>query len=388
MIPSQRHRFDLPREVAYLNCAYMSPLLLDAVEIGQRALARKARPWTIRPADFFSGPEEARALFARLIGADADGVALVPSASYGLAAAAANLPLKPGQRVLIPQDQFPSNVHIWHSRAAELGAEVVTVAPGPDGDLGAALLAAIDERTAIVACPHCRWTDGALIDLARVGAAARAVGAALVLDLTQSAGALPIDLAAVQPDFLVAATYKWLLGPYSMGFLYVAPRHRDGRPLEQTWIGREGAQDFTRLVDYQDAYRPGARRFDMGEAANFALLPVTCAALGATARLGRAGDPGHACRPHPEHRHPCRAPRPDRRRARPPRRAFPRSRLSRPGAAGPAGTAGRGRGACQPARRLAARHAASLQRRRGQRPAVRRARGRAIARQRLKGHES
>ena len=279
MIPCQRALFDLPHDVAWLNCAYMSPLLLDAVEIGRAALARKARPWTIRPADFFEGPERARALFARLIGADAEGVAIVPAASYGIAAAAANLPLAPGATVVLAADQFPSNVHPWRAAAAAAGAEIRTAAAGPDGDLTAALLAAIDARTAVVACAQCRWTDGALVDLVRVGAAARAVGAALVLDLTQSLGALPIDLAAVRPDFLTAAAYKWLLGPYSTGFLWVAPARREGRPLEEHWLGRAGSEDFARLVDYRDAYRPGARRFDMGEAPNFALLPVACAAL-------------------------------------------------------------------------------------------------------------
>jgi selenocysteine lyase/cysteine desulfurase len=279
VIPSQRHRFDIPRDVAYLNCAYMSPLMTEVVEAGRAAVARKARPWEIRPIDFFTGPDTLRLLFARLIGADPDGVALVPAASYGLATAAANLPLGPGRRILLLEDQFPSNVYCWQARAAETGAEVVPVGPGPDGDLTAALLAAIDERTAVVACAHCRWTDGALLDLAAVGAAARAAGAALVLDLTQSAGALPFDAASVRPDFVVAACYKWLLGPYATGFLWVAPEHRDGRPLEQGWMARRGAEDFARLVDYQPAHRPGARRFDMGEAANFALLPMVETAL-------------------------------------------------------------------------------------------------------------
>lgn len=275
MIPSQRHRFDIPREVAYLNCAYMSPLMAEVVEAGRAAVARKARPWEIAPVDFFRGPEAVRSLFARVIGADAEGVALVPAASYGLAVAAANLAPGPGQVVLVAADQFPSNVYCWQAT----GATVVRVAPGPDGDLTAAFLAAIDERVAVVACAQCRWTDGALVDLAAVGAAARAAGAALVLDLTQSAGAMPFDAAAVRPDYVVAACYKWLLGPYATGFLWVAPERRDGRPLEAGWLARRGAEDFARLVDYQDGYRPGARRFDVGEAPNFALLPMVEAAL-------------------------------------------------------------------------------------------------------------
>jgi selenocysteine lyase/cysteine desulfurase len=183
-------------------------------------------------------------------------VALVPAASYGLAAAAANLPLGSGRTVVLAADQFPSNVHVWRVRAAEVGARIVAAAPGPEGDLTAAILASIGPETAVVACAHCRWTDGALVDLVQVAEAARAVGAALVLDLTQSAGALPFDLAAVRPDFLTTACYKWLLGPYSTGFLYVAPHRRDGHPLEEHWLGREGSEDFARLIDYRDAYQP------------------------------------------------------------------------------------------------------------------------------------
>ena len=97
-IPCQRHLFDLPADVAYLNCAYMSPLLKRAAEVGAEAIARKCRPWRIRVDDFFSDSERARALFAALVGARADDIALVPAASYGLAVAAANLPVAPGTR--------------------------------------------------------------------------------------------------------------------------------------------------------------------------------------------------------------------------------------------------------------------------------------------------
>lgn len=279
MIPSQRHLFDLPRDTAFFNCAQMGPLMRHVVEIGQAAVALKARPWRITRHDFFTGPERARALFAELISGEADGVAVVPSASYGLAVAASNLPLGPGRRILIPEGQFPSNVHIWRARAAETGAEFVTVAPGPDGDIGAALIAAIDERTAVVSCAHARWSDARLIDLEPLAAAVRAAGAALVLDLTQSAGALPFDARRIDPDFVVAATYKWLLGPYSLGFLHVAPRHRAGRPLEMSWMTRAGAENFAGLTTGDTGFRPGARRFDMGETANFATLPMAIAAL-------------------------------------------------------------------------------------------------------------
>lgn len=277
-LPCQRALFDMPRDVAYLNCAYMSPLLRSVVEAGEAGLRRKARPWLMPPSSFFDESDEARALCAELVGADAEGVALVPAASYGLAVAARNLPLAPGSRVVTLKDQFPSNVHPWRVAAEAAGAEVVAV-DAACADPTAAVLAAIDARCAIAALPEVLWTTGARLDLARIGARCREAGAALALDLTQSAGALVTDLSAIQPDFAVAAAYKWLLGPYSTGFLWVAPHRRDGRPLEETWLGRAGAEDFSRLVDYQAGYQPGARRFDMGQRANFALMPAFVAAL-------------------------------------------------------------------------------------------------------------
>ena len=83
----QRDLFDIPHHVAYLNCAYMSPLLRAAVEVGQRDVARKMHPWSIRPVDFFTGSDAFRALAAQLFGATADDIAIVPAASYGIATA-------------------------------------------------------------------------------------------------------------------------------------------------------------------------------------------------------------------------------------------------------------------------------------------------------------
>jgi selenocysteine lyase/cysteine desulfurase len=279
LIPCQRHLFDLPEDVAYLNCAYISPLLKAAVEAGRIAIARKARPWTIRPEDFFGESERARGLFAELIGAEADDVAIVPSASYGLAVAAANLPCPEGARILVLAEQFPSNVYTWLELAERSGGEVLTVPRPADGDWTRAVLDALDERVAVAALPHCHWTDGGLIELAAVGARCREAGCALVIDATQSLGAWPLDLEAVAPDFLVSAGYKWLLGPYSLGYLYVGPWRQEGRPIEHNWIARQGSEDFARLIDYQDRYQPGARRFDVGERSNFGLLPVSVAAL-------------------------------------------------------------------------------------------------------------
>lgn len=278
-IPCQRELFDIPDDVAWLNCAQMSPTPRSAAEAGEAAIRRKVHPWTISPVDFFTDSEIARGLFADIVNADPDKVAIVPSASYGMAIASQNLTAGPENRVLVLDEQFPSNLYAWREFANRTGARIDTVPRPADDDWTAAILARIGPDIAVAALPNNHWTDGGLIDLERVGAALRDVGAALAVDATQSLGAMPLDVCRVRPDFLVAASYKWMLGPYSLGFLYVDPKHHAGRPIEQNWIVRAGSEDFSGLVSYRDDFQPGARRFDMGERANFGLMPQAIAAM-------------------------------------------------------------------------------------------------------------
>ena len=275
---SHRALFDLPADRTYLNCAYLAPQLRSVTAAGIEAVRLKAHPWKVGVDDFFVHSERLRGLFARIVGGDADGVALIPSVSYGVGIAAANVPVERGQRIVLLDEQFPSNVYPWRERARAVGATVEHVARGGDG-WTAMLLDAIDDDVAVVAIPNCHWTDGSLVDLVAVGAACRDAGAALVVDATQSVGAHPFDVTAVQPDFVIAAGYKWLLGPYSLGYLWCAPRWRDGRPLEHNWLNRDASEDFAGLVRYRDAYQAGARRYDVGERSNFALVPMALAAL-------------------------------------------------------------------------------------------------------------
>lgn len=277
----QRPLFDIPEPVAYLNCANMSPQLRTVTDAGMAAVQHKAAPWMLRPEEWFAPAERLRALFAAVINADADGIALVPSVSYGITLAAANLEVSRGQSIVLLEGEFPSNVYAWQELARRRGAVIRTVTREATGTWTDSVLAAIRSDTAVVSVPNCHWTDGRLVDLARVGPAARCVGAALVVDASQSAGAYPLDVSRIEPDFLVTVGYKWLLGPYGLGYLYAAPRWRSsGAPLEHSWLTRAGAEDFTRLTGYSDTYRDGARRFDMGEFPQFVLSAMAIAALG------------------------------------------------------------------------------------------------------------
>ncbi len=279
IIENQRHLFDMPDDIAYLNCAYMSPLMQPAVDAAGQGVRYKAQPWTYGGSSFFTYTEQLRALAAKWINTDSDNMALVPSASYGIQVAANNLPLRKGGEILVLKDQFPSHVYPWREKAKDCGGKIVTVTRPDSGDWTKAVLDANGARTEIVALPATHWADGGYLDLETIGKATRDVGAKLVLDLTQSLGAMPFDVRAVQPDFMVAAGYKWLMGPYTLAYLYVAPEWQDGAPIEHNWMNRKGSEDFSRLVDYQDEFQPGARRFDMGEKSNPAQVMAACASL-------------------------------------------------------------------------------------------------------------
>jgi len=263
----------------------MSPLMHSVEEAGISGMKRKRVPSTIEAADFFTDVAAVRVAFASVLGAsDPDRIAVIPSASYGLATVARNAGVRRGQNVVVVSGQFPSNVYVWRRLAAEHGADLKTV-HAPAGTKGRArewnarLMEAINADTALVALPQVHWTDGTIFDLQAVGFRAREVGAILAVDGTQSVGAMAFDMAQIQPDALVCAGYKWLLGPYSIGVAYFGSRFDAGRPLEETWISRAGSEDFRRLVDYQDEYRPGALRYDVGETSNFILVPMLLAAL-------------------------------------------------------------------------------------------------------------
>lgn len=273
MIACQRHLFDLPDDAAYFRCSSTSPLLKRGCINGQAGVARKLRPWTLGVADTVGAMERVRALLAGLTDSTADDWALIPSAAYGTSTATAVLPLAPGQDVVLVAEEFPALVYPLAEKARAVGATIHTVPRPADGDWTRAVLAAIGARTAIVGLCEANWLDGAMLDLERVAAGCRAVGAALMLDLSQSLGAVPLSLRRVDPDFVVAVAEKWLFGPCRLSYLYVAPRWHSARPLESGWASRAHGSDPTKLTRYTEDYAPGARRFDVDEHFDYVALP-------------------------------------------------------------------------------------------------------------------
>jgi selenocysteine lyase/cysteine desulfurase len=281
LLPSQRHLFDIPDDIAYFNCASSSPLLNESQRRLLAGVVSKSHPWKRTPQSYFDDAETIRRLSAEIFGGDADGYAVIPAASYGMSTAARAVEphLKAGDRILLIADEFPSVVLPWRRTARETGAVMVTVPAPADGNWTRAILEFIDASVKVVAISSCHWMNGAYINLHAIGRACRAAGSILAVDATQTLGAMPLPLADIRPDFLVAAGYKWLLCPYGFSLLYVAERWRDARPLEETWLARDNAEDITALAQYSDRYMPGARRFDVGEKCTPTILPGAIAAL-------------------------------------------------------------------------------------------------------------
>ena len=281
IIPNQKHLFTIPDDVSFINCAYMSPLLKKVNEAGVAAINKRNSPWEYKIKDDWFGPAETvRSLFADIIQSSKENIALVPSVSYGIATAANNILLTPQQKILLLDQQYPSNVYSWRALSDKTGAEIITIKKEPGQTWTDAIIANIDSNTGLVAIPNCHWTDGSFIDLEKVSVETKKVNSILVIDASQSLGAYPLDINKIKPDFLVTVGYKWLLGSYGLGYLYADDKYcQSGTPIEFSWLNKLGSEDFSKLVDYEDDYKPGARRFDMGEFSAFTNLQMAIAAL-------------------------------------------------------------------------------------------------------------
>ena len=275
--------------------------------------------------------QRAKQLFASHLsaGARATDVAVTPSAAYAISTVASNTQLRPGDEVLVLEEHYAS-VLPWQHAATSAAATIVPVPRHAGVDATPALIGAITERTAVVTAAPCGWTDGAVVDLVAVGAACRAVGAALVLDATQWVGAMPLDLEAIKPDAVIVSVHKWLLGLYSFAFLWLAPKGSvgstlesqavdSGVPLEHHDRNRVGSGDWDNggyfftggsradlqsvgtkqesATGFPTRFVDGAARFDMGGRPNVVLLPPLIVGMEWLHEVGGSGRIGQTLRP-------------------------------------------------------------------------------------------
>lgn len=285
MLKNQKDKFKIPENVTYLNGAYMSPSLKSVEKIGHEAISQKCFPYEVGAKDFFIHSENLRKQFASFIEVpDYHNIAIIPSVSYGMANVANNIKLKSGDEIIIVDGQFPSNVYAWQKVAQKNNASIKIIKPPATfekrGEIwNQSIIDAINDRTKVVTLGPLHWADGTLFDLKTIREKTKSHNALLIIDGSQSVGALPFSVKEIEPDALIVVAYKWLLGPYSFGMAYYSDYFNDGEPIENNWINRYNSEDFSGLVNYESRYQPKAGRYNMGEYSNFVNTPMLAKSL-------------------------------------------------------------------------------------------------------------
>jgi len=273
---SQRHLFNLPDDIRYLNCAYMGPWTIEAARVIQEETLKRQQPYRFKTTNFFTPVEQLKKSYAALIDVDNHlRIAPLSSVSYGMAQVCSNVTLSKGQKVLVIEDEFPAAVYAVQSLVASSGAELITIRrPNPISTWSQDVMDAIDDRVALIVMSHVHWADGYLFDIQAITTKIHQHGGLIVIDGSQSIGALPFSVKRIPVDALITATYKWLLGPYGFSLGYFGPAFDLGMPIENGWMNRLESDQFHALTTYQSQYRPAAWRYSAGEHGNMLAIEL------------------------------------------------------------------------------------------------------------------
>jgi len=271
----QKDKFQIDKNIHYLNCAYKAPLLKKGEKAILNAILKERNPYLYKPKDFFESSELARVLFAEMINAKSSQIALFPSTSYGFATALHNVKARYKKAVTI-ENEFPSGYFALDKWSREHQASLITVKKGARKAKlwNEAILNSIDKKTDVVLMSMNHWMDGTKIDIKSIGDKCHQLGVTFIVDATQLAGAFPIDVVDLKIDALICACYKWLFGPYSMAIGYFSPKFSDGIPIEESWMNRTNAMEFSKITEYDTTYKPDSSRYNVGQTSNFLLTPI------------------------------------------------------------------------------------------------------------------
>ena len=281
----QKHLFDIPEEITYLNIAAQSPSFKAIYEAGLEGLKQKNRPYSITISDYFEPVTELKKLFAELVDVDDyNRIATIPAVSYGIATVANNIKLNAGDEIIVIHEQFPSNIYAWQKLADKYNAVIKTIkAPNTDVNRvkqwNESIIDAISDKTAVVAMGNIHWSNGSLFDLKTIRKKTKTHNALLIIDGSQSVGVLPFSVKEIQPDALICAGYKWLFGPYGCAYAYYGAYFDNGVPIEENWSNRLNSENFSGLTNYESQYKPLANRYSVGESGNFIYVRMQIAAL-------------------------------------------------------------------------------------------------------------
>ena len=255
-------------DATYLNFAAHAAIPRVALNAVQASVAAKMRPHIVDDLSFFAVAASLRQTLATLIGASPDEIALTSGAGAGLAAIAYALQWSAGDEVVIARGEFPVQYATWKPMEAREGIKVQIVVPQGQFIQADDLIAAMTPRTRVISVSHVRFDDGSMLDVPSLAAVCKRNGTLVVLDVSQSCGAIPMGVRSLGADFIVCAGYKYLLSPWGTGFLWTRKKNFDSlRPGPYNWLS-QGVESFARLNYVDPEPAPTLSRWDSAEAAS------------------------------------------------------------------------------------------------------------------------
>jgi len=255
-------------DATYLNFAAHAAIPRVALNAVRLSAEAKMRPHIVDDQTFFSVAASLRQTLATLIGASPDEVALTSGAGAGLAAIAYALKWSDRDEVICSRGEFPVQYATWKPMEAREAIKVRIAVPQGQFVQSDDLVAALTPSTRVVSVSHVRFDDGSMLDVSSLAAACKRNGTLLVLDVSQSCGAVPMNVRTLGADFIVCAGYKYLLSPWGTGFLWMRKENLDSlRPGPYNWLS-QGVESFARLNYVDPEPAPTLSRWDSAEAAS------------------------------------------------------------------------------------------------------------------------
>lgn len=259
-IAAIREQFPITRNFNFQNHAAVAGLSVRAAE-AIRKYTETARDYAYLGESFFTEVSRVRKLAAKLINANADEVTFCKSTSEGISFVANGLQWNTGDNVVLANVEFPANVFPWMNLQAR-GVRLKTVIEESGRIPLEKMIAAIDNRTRVVTISAVQYASGYRADLAMLGEVCRERGVFLCVDAIQALGAFPVDVQAMNIDFLAAGGHKWLCAGEGIGIFYCNKSLLGHlRPSTVGWMSMKPTKDFG---DMTFEFRDNARRFDAG----------------------------------------------------------------------------------------------------------------------------
>ena len=277
MINCQKKLFSISNNIHYFNCAYMAPILKSAELASIKAIEKQRNPINFKPNNFFDHSQEIRIEYSKIINSKPNEIAIMPSTSYGFSSALNNIyPQKNKTNVVTIENEFPSGYFAIKKWSETNNKKLIVVEQknmSPE-KWNEKIVEQITTSTSIVLLSSVHWMNGTKLNLKEIGEKCKKVDAYFIVDGTQSVGAAPIDVKSLNIDALICAAYKWLFGPYSMALGYFSNKFNDGIPIEESWMNRLNAHQFSELTNYDSRYTAEAGRYNVGQTSNFILTPI------------------------------------------------------------------------------------------------------------------